>query len=151
MKPVRIAALLLMGLVCLIGATSVSRAETDEERRWEKLRNERWGQTNPMPQFARDNYGAIAYSPSTGRVGSSWNYRTLGDAQRAAVTACKAPDGQPVTWARNGFYCALAVGADGSLGTGYGSTPARAKAIALRDCRKYTADCKIVTCIYAGD
>jgi hypothetical protein len=85
------------------------------------------------PAFA-SLYGAIAYSPSTGRNGYTYNYNFLGDAENDAIAYCDAPDAEIVAWARN-EWCALAVADDNSnYGYASGVTKADAEANALSYC-----------------
>jgi hypothetical protein len=85
------------------------------------------------PVFA-SLYGAIAYSPSTGRHGYTYNYWYLGDAENDALAYCDAPDAIIVAWARN-EWCALAVADDKSnYGYASGATQAQAEANALAYC-----------------
>ena len=74
-------------------------------------------------------YAAIAYSPSTGKYGTSRNYPTRGEADRAAIANCGAADARVVVWASGGSYCALAVdpGNPAVYGRDFGSTAARAR------------------------
>lgn len=98
------------------------------------------------PAFAE--YGAIAYSPQTGRYGYSYNYWYLGDAESDALANCDAPDGEIVAWCRN-EYCALAVADDGSYGYSSGPTQASAEAAALSYCTGPNAH--ILCWDYSGD
>jgi hypothetical protein len=77
------------------------------------------------------------------RLGSS----NLRSAARQALARCGTDDASVVARARNGWYCALGVGADGSDGSGSGPTAAKARAVALGNCRKYTKDCTIAVCV----
>jgi hypothetical protein len=78
-------------------------------------------------------YAAIAYSPSTGRYGFTYNYNYLGDAEVDALARCDAPDGQIVAWCFN-EWCALAVADDGSYGYSSGATQAEAEYLAVSYC-----------------
>jgi len=98
------------------------------------------------PAFAL--YGAIAYSPETGRYGDSYNYSFLGDAENDALARCDAPDAEIVAWCRN-EWCALAVADDGSYGYSSGPTQASAEAAALADCTGPNAH--VLVWDYSGD
>ena len=78
-------------------------------------------------------YGAIAYSPKTGRYGDSYNYLYLGDAENDAIANCDAPDATVVAWCWN-EWAALAVADDGSYGYSSGPSEAAAEAAALSNC-----------------
>lgn len=102
-----------------------------------------------------DTYAAIAYSPSTGTHGYSYNYGSRSSAESAALRNCKAADARIVTWVHNGF-CALAVGDDKSCwGTGWsygdGATNIYARNRALENCRNRTTGARIVLCICSAN
>ncbi len=90
---------------------------------------------------ARNYYGAISYSPSTGAYGYSYDYTSKRGAQRAARKQCGYRDCKKSLWFRNACG-ALAVGNNG-YGTGWGSTKSRARRAALRSCRKYSRGCRV--------
>lgn len=96
------------------------------------------------PAFAL--YGAIAYSPTTGRYGYTYNYEYLGDAENDAIANCNASDAVIATWARN-EWCALAVSDDGSYGWSSAPTEAEAEAEALSYC---TGNAHVLAWVFAG-
>lgn len=98
------------------------------------------------------SFAAIAYSMATRNFGYSYNYGSLEQAQRAALSECKGQDAKAIIWAKNGWYCALAVAKDGSYGCASGPTAAKARAEALAACREVakTNDVSIAVCVYAG-
>jgi hypothetical protein len=150
--PRKLATLLLVALTVSVLLSSAARAEDDrqEQNRRDRIKQrEEWTRQDIEAAKQHEFYAAIAYSPSTSNYGYSYKYETLADAQREALRQCKAKDAETVAWARNGWYCALAVGKDG-YGHGSGKTAAAARAMALRECRKQTTDCKIVVCVYSG-
>ncbi|MCA9012552.1 MAG: DUF4189 domain-containing protein [Planctomycetaceae bacterium] len=99
---------------------------------------------------SEDNaFAAIAYSPKTGKYGYSYEYDTRSAACQEARRHCQEQDVQIVASVANG-YCALAVGTDGH-GTGFGSTPAQARSMALRECSKRTTYGKVVVCVFSGN
>ncbi|MBY0527011.1 MAG: DUF4189 domain-containing protein [Gemmataceae bacterium] len=112
----------------------------------------------PIPQarpdviyLTGDTYAAIAYSPSTGKVGYAYNYGSRWSAEKAALNNCPVSDARIVTWVNNGF-CAIAVGDDKSCwGTGYsygdGASTAFAKQRAINECSKRTTNPRIAVCI----
>jgi hypothetical protein len=99
-----------------------------------------------VPSLAAANeWGAIAFSRSTGAHGYSHNYATRGAAERRAISGCQ----------RHGRGCQIAVyfaNACGALavgrGNGYGVawSAGRQDAInrAVRACNGYTSGCRIV-------
>lgn len=93
-------------------------------------------------------YAAIAYSPASGNLGSSYSYESQASARRAALSVCQEPDARIVAWSKN-CYCALAVGKDG-YGAGFGSTANQARAAALSDCAKQTTGGRVVKCVFSG-
>lgn len=80
-----------------------------------------------------DQFGAISFSPSTGKWGYSHGFTSRNAAEADAVMRCHVPDARAVVWVKNG-WAALAQAADGSWGTGW-STNSRAEAeeIALQE------------------
>lgn len=86
-------------------------------------------------------YAAIAFSPSTGRAGSSWNFDTALLAETEAYSQCGSEDCYTaVIFQQCG---AIAVG-DG-YGMGYGADLSSVMAIdlALNSCEQYTTNCQI--------
>lgn len=104
----------------------------------------------PAAEAARAaSYGAIAYSPSTGSIGTSWNCRNFPQAEALARWNCGVDDAVVVS-VRNG-YCALALADDGSWGTGYGATRRQAELRVLRSCRQATdTSCYIAQWLFSG-
>jgi hypothetical protein len=105
--------------------------------------------------FDGDTYAAIAYSPSTGKWGYSYNYGSRWSAERAALSRCEGKDARIVAWVNNGF-CALSLGDDKSAwGVGYsygdGATNTFAKRRALAECGNRTTNARIVLCICSTD
>ncbi len=92
---------------------------------------------------AAQNYGAIAYSPSTGADGWAVNYPSRAMAERVALQDCRryADDCAVQLWFRDACG-ALAVGANG-YGTGWGTSPGIADSYAIQTCRKYTSNCAV--------
>jgi serine/threonine-protein kinase len=101
--------------------------------------------------FSGSTYAAIAYSPSTGKIGYGYNYGSRSEAQAAALRNCPASDARIVTWVNNGF-CAFALGDDKSrwgVGWSYGNgaTNTSARSRALYEARKRTVNCHVVLCV----
>jgi Domain of unknown function (DUF4189) len=92
---------------------------------------------------AADNYGAIAYSSSTGAHGRSIDYGSRAAAENVALANCQqhAADCFVPIWFRNACG-ALAVGPNG-YGSGWGSSRSIAESIALRGCREHSGRCLI--------
>ena len=98
-----------------------------------------------------DTFAAIAYSPSTGHVGYSYNAPSRARAEQAALNECDRDDAEILVWVKNG-YAAMAVGDDGSYGYAWGSTRATAERIALQKCLDVGGERpRIVVSIYSGD
>ena len=73
---------------------------------------------------AQNNYGAIAYSPSTHAIGWSYDYGSRAAAEDAALVNCRKQANDCVThW----FYNACAALAVGSAGYGMGSRPSHCR------------------------
>jgi serine/threonine-protein kinase len=75
---------------------------------------------------ADDDFGAIAYSPSTGYYGYSYGKDCEATAENVALRNCNGPDRQVVVWVANG-YAALAVNNNGGYGAAW-STDCQADA-----------------------
>jgi hypothetical protein len=91
---------------------------------------------------SRDNWGALAYSTSTGRYGFAYDYASQSQAINAAVERCKARDCQAVVWFVNG--CGAFAKGDSAYGWGIGNTRALAESKALAECRKRGGGCRII-------
>jgi serine/threonine-protein kinase len=89
------------------------------------------------------NYGAIAYSPSTGADGWAFDYPSRAVAERNALQDCRkyADDCAIQLWFRDACG-ALAVG-DNGYGTGWGTDRRIAESYAIQTCRKYTSKCAV--------
>jgi len=148
---------LMLALAIVTCATTAVRAETpwqeaeyrrDQERKARAYQDKLIEGCTKSSASRSDQYAAIAYSPATKNWGYSYQYPNLAAAQRAAVGECKTADAIPVGWASNGWYCALALGEDGSWSAASGATAAVAKAEALKECRKLTTtQCVVVECV----
>ncbi len=82
------------------------------------------------------SHGAIAYSESTGRSGSTCKCWRYDEAVRSALQNCGEPDAVIVRWGRN-CYLALAVGDDRSYGCATAETAEAAASLAIQECAKY--------------
>ena len=94
-------------------------------------------------EAAADNYGAIAYSPSTKAYGWSYDFPSRGAAESEAMSRCrtKAGDCFVPLWFRNACG-ALAIGS-GGYGTGWATDRSSAEHQALGVCRRHTGDCAV--------
>ena len=86
-----------------------------------------------------EDYGAIAYSPSTGNYGYSYRYRSRAQAEQVALSHCKAQDAEILTWVRGNWWCCLVLDLDGAAyAWGWGRTWTAARDKALPEIEKYT-------------
>ncbi|NBZ89739.1 DUF4189 domain-containing protein [Stagnihabitans tardus] len=101
-----------------------------------------------MPVAAADLFGAIAFSPSTGKVGGGWNFASKDDASGEAVTQCGVGDCAAVVV----FPSCGAVAVGDGYGMGFSADPSAAKAeeTALANCSGYTANC-LITMSFCND
>ena len=93
---------------------------------------------------AADFYGAIAYSPSDGARGWSFDYSSRAAAEQRAVSECSQHGRgcKVILWFRNACG-ALAIGSNG-YGSGWGTDESIADRYALETCAKYTSNCSVV-------
>ena len=94
-----------------------------------------------------DRFAAIAYSPSTGAYGYGNGYSSKAEAIARAKAECGEPDAV-VKWARNAWL-ALALSSDGGYGSGWGTTAAKARELAVESCLENNDDAKVAVCISA--
>lgn len=93
------------------------------------------------------DYGAIAYSPQTGKWGYSYGYYYLSDAQNNALSRVDSSDARVAVWVENG-WAALAKDSKGNYGWGWSTNSlADAEAFALSH---VGADGSIVCWVYSG-
>jgi Domain of unknown function (DUF4189) len=92
---------------------------------------------------ADDYFGAIAYSPSSGADGYSFDYPSQGEAEERALAECnsRGEGCQSVLWFRNACG-ALAVGPDG-WGTGWAEDQGTAEQNALDSCKEHSNNCSV--------
>ena len=96
----------------------------------------------PAEAQAWDNYGAIAYSSSTGRYGYSHDFGSRAEAENYAVSQCGMSDCAVKVWFRNACG-ALAVGQRGGMGWGWSGSRGGAENIALNECQARTSGCSV--------
>lgn len=93
-------------------------------------------------------YAAIAFSPSTGYSGTSWNFSSQGAAEDEAYAQCGYTDCGTVLWFTQ---CgAIAVGDGYGYGTGYAPALSTATDTALQNCYGYADNCEI-TAAFCND
>jgi hypothetical protein len=107
----------------------------------------------PPPEKKSDFFAAIAYSPSTGKIGyTAGHARTKEDAQQRAVKNCGAADAKTFMWSRE--WAAIAVSQDrvGVAGFGPGATREIAERTALEQCKKlaHGGPCRIVLAVHSS-
>jgi len=96
-----------------------------------------------------DYWSAIAYSPGTGKFGSSGYWTSRVNAERIARENCNANDARTVVLCCNG-WCALALGTDQSgWGVGWGPTQEVAERFALKSAREQVDGARVVYSINA--
>lgn len=97
------------------------------------------------------DFGAIAFSPQNGAFGYSYGAGTRGQAERIAMSNCRA----------NGAGCrllvyfqnacgALAVGNGNGYGFAWAGSRGQAEGRAMRECRNRTSSCRIVAWSCSG-
>lgn len=94
-------------------------------------------------------FGAIAYSESTGRFGSSWQVTNQFDAEEHAVLACNRPDCRPVVSFKNGCG-ALARARNGAIVYAWSGTITDAKLRASNRCTAQWGSCKPICSVCSG-
>lgn len=96
-----------------------------------------------------DRYGALSYSPKTGKYGYSWNHTSRAAAEKTALDECKADDAKVLTWVKFG-WAALVIAEDNAYGYdevhGDGVTDADAEKKAMEALRKHS-DKKVTTVV----
>ncbi|KAB2845696.1 MAG: DUF4189 domain-containing protein [Hyphomicrobiaceae bacterium] len=96
------------------------------------------GLFDTTPAMAQNHCGAIAISQSTGRLGWSYDFRTRGEAENAALRECSkgASDCTVPLWFCNACG-AIATTSDLGYGTGWATTRSQAERNAINVCRQY--------------
>lgn len=93
------------------------------------------------PVLADDLFGAIAFSPSTGKVGGGWNFAATEEASLEAVAQCGVDDCEAVVSFPN---CgAVAVGDGYGMGFSADATVEQSEATALLNCDGFTTNCLV--------
>lgn len=93
----------------------------------------------PSTHAAAGNYGAIAYSPSTGVYGYSYDYGSQGEAEQQAMGRCNAMDCTIAIWFENA--CGAVASGPSGWGASWGPSRSAAEDNANLECGKHTNNC----------
>lgn len=93
-------------------------------------------------EASAQNYGAIAFSPDSGAVGYSYNYRRRDLAEERALEE-RGRGCRVVIWFRNACG-ALATGDGNGYGSGWSTSRGTAERIALNECAQHTDNCRVI-------
>ena len=94
------------------------------------------------PARAEKLFGAIAFSATTGKVGTGWNFAAKKEASSEAVKRCGSDDCDAVVVFPN---CgAIAVGDGYGMGFSADKSVAKSEETALSNCTGYTTNCLVV-------
>mgnify|MGYP000989607887 CR=1 FL=1 len=98
-----------------------------------------------------NNYGAIAFSPSTGAHGWANDFSSRAGAERAAMNNClrHAGDCRIATWFRNACG-ALAVGSGNGYGASWASSRSMAERLSVDACSRHTGRCYVRRWVCTG-
>jgi serine/threonine-protein kinase len=94
-------------------------------------------------------FGAIAYSESSGRFGSSWQFTNQYDAEQQAVSSCNRPDCRTVVWFKNGCG-SLARARNGAIVYAWRGSLTDAKLRASNRCTAQWGSCKLICSVCSG-
>ncbi|KJS16732.1 MAG: hypothetical protein VR78_06945 [Hoeflea sp. BRH_c9] len=91
-----------------------------------------------------DNFGAIAFSQTTGAYGYSFDMGSRRDAETRAMRECRSrsKNCQVAIWFKNACG-SVAIGANG-WGSAWAGTRANAERAARNNCSKHTSGCKVL-------
>jgi hypothetical protein len=107
----------------------------------------------PPPTPKSGFIAAIAFSPSTGKIGSTAGAaRTAEQAQALALNNCGAPDAKVFMWGEQWIAVAVASELKGVAGFAPGATREAAEQAALAQCKKFGhgAPCRIALSIHSA-
>ena len=93
------------------------------------------------PAMAEKLFGAIAFSPSTGKVGVGWNFAGKPDASSEAVGQCGVDDCDTVVVFPN--CAAVAVGDGYGMGFSADKSVEQSEETALSNCDGFTTNCLV--------
>jgi serine/threonine-protein kinase len=88
------------------------------------------------------SYGAIAYSPTTGRYGWSCRAPERATAEKIAINSCGTADATIVVWGGD-THLALALGDGQAYGSAWDANRSRAEQKALETCSRYGTNCRV--------
>jgi hypothetical protein len=102
-----------------------------------------------------EKFGALAYSPKTGKYGFSWNQKTQEEAEKAAIAEVKEDDAKSLTWVQFG-WAVLAITTDNGYGYeavhGEGASESEAVEKAITQLRKFSKEkIKTIVIVCSGD
>lgn len=94
---------------------------------------------------AANTFCGIAFSPSTGVFGYSYNQRSAEAARSVAVKNCESRSKQrdSASYTARNAWAALAVGKGNGYGWGWGTSKAIAEKNALKSCARHTTNGRI--------
>lgn len=104
-------------------------------------------QSGPRTQqynyYWASNYVAVAWHPNASDVWAIWNAQSEEQAKEGALRLCTVAmhEGCTIASAASNSSIAIARGSDGTLWSGWGETPRKAKADVLASCKKQGARC----------
>lgn len=103
-----------------------------------------------LPGAALADFGAIAYSPTSGAYGYSYAFGSRGEAERAAVRKCRTNGSgcQTAIWFQNA--CGAVAKGPGGWGSGWATSRQGAYAKALASCQQYSQQCKVLVWSCSG-
>jgi hypothetical protein len=105
--------------------------EREQEQRWQRDQNQK-------DIDRRSTWGAIAFSPGSGRLGFAWSYYFEQQAKRDALSQCGQSDCEAVTFSNSCRGIAISdSNARGDWYDGAGDTEEGAKKDAVAVCRRY--------------
>ena len=93
------------------------------------------------PAMAEGLFGAIAFSPSTGKVGGGWSFAVEGEATSEAVLQCGVDDCETVVTFPN--CAAVAVGDGYGMGFSADKSVETSEGTALSNCDGFTTNCLV--------
>jgi hypothetical protein len=99
-------------------------------------------------------FAALAFSPSTGKLGStSGKARSVDEAKALALKDCGAEDAKVFMWGDQWVAIAVAPSLPGVAGFGPGDTRAAAEKAAMEQCAKFAkgAPCKVELAIFSAE
>ena len=100
------------------------------------------------PAFAAADWGAIAVSPRTGKVGVSYDYSTANRAKRRALHECHQLGCRVAVWVRNQYAALVLKRSNGVFVAGVGLTKHLAFAKARH--RAHEPHAKKIAWVYSG-